>query len=402
MADDRQDMGNAEGRHCPSHGGNDGRMAVDGVASDVRRHAGSVRTSKSLDGRASDGGGNRIVVPPMGEPSSGRRVGGVSSSHASNGVRARGVPAGGGSRVAAASGVRDGVRAASRGMASRASDGGTRGDARRRVRHDARDAERQGVGDGTAGRRSCGGGTMVTSPAASSGRVGVARTAVGRQSGRGVGPDGARAYDATRNAVTGVLSRSEGVVAGDAVGGGHHAGNGVIGRVSGSRAASGVMGDAVGDRPASGSSDGRGSGDSVRGVVVSASSDDVHGDVDVGTGGFTEEERRLYEEAHAPLVDRVRGAFAESSVPIACVAIIGIAVALRFLMSFSSVVLTVLAVGIGVILMGSIVYVTYEDQRKANALADEAEMLYAEKCRIEERAARDNGDAADGGAKSER
>ena len=71
-------------------------------------------------------------------------------------------------------------------------------------------------------------------------------------------------------------------------------------------------------------------------------------------------------------------------------------------MSFSSVVLTVLAVGIGVILMGSIVYVTYEDQRKANALADEAEMLYAEKCRIEERAARDNGDAADGGAKSER
>ena len=162
------------------------------------------------------------------------------------------------------------------------------------------------------------------------------------------------------------------------------------------------MGDAVGDRPASGSSDGRGSGDSVRGVVASASSDDIHGDVDVGTGGFTEEERRLYEEAHAPLVDRVRDAFAESSVPIACVAIIGIAVALRFLMSFSSVVLTVLAVGIGVILMGSIVYVTYEDQRKANALADEAEMLYAEKCRIEERAACDNGDAADGGAKSER
>lgn len=374
MADDRQDMGNAEGRHCPSHGGNDGRMAVDGVASDVRRHAGSVRTSKPLDGRASDGGGNRIVVPPMGEPSSGRRVGGVSSSHASHSVRVRGVPAG----------------------------GGARGDARRRVRHDARNAERQGVGDGTAGRRSCGGGTMVTSPAASSGRVGVARTAVGRQSGRGVGPDGARAYDATRDAVTGVLSRSEGVVAGDAVGGGHHAGNGVIGRVSGSRAASGVMGDAVGDRPASGSSDGRGSGDSVRGVVASASSDDIHGDVDVGTGGFTEEERRLYEEAHAPLVDRVRDAFAESSVPIACVAIIGIAVALRFLMSFSSVVLTVLAVGIGVILMGSIVYVTYEDQRKANALADEAEMLYAEKCRIEERAACDNGDAADGGAKSER
>lgn len=102
-----------------------------------------------------------------------------------------------------------------------------------------------------------------------------------------------------------------------------------------------------------------------------------------GGGGFTAEERRLYEETHAPLGDRVRRALADSSVPLVCVVVIGVAIALRFLMAFSSAILTVLAIGVGIILMGSIIYITYEDQRKANALADEAEMLYAAKSRIE-------------------
>ena len=164
---------------------------------------------------------------------------------------------------------------------------------------------------------------------------------------------------------------------------------GVSGRVSGSQGASGSVSHGVHSAAAStvhddavvSSSDGEHSAD----ADGSAVGDDG---VDITGIGFTEAERRLYYEAHAPLADRIRWALAESWVPIACVIIIGVAVLLRFLMAFSSAVLTVLAIGVGVILMGSIICITYEDQKKANALADEAEMLYAAKCRIEERAAR--------------
>lgn len=170
---------------------------------------------------------------------------------------------------------------------------------------------------------------------------------------------------------------------------------GVSGRVSGSQGASGSVSHGVHSAAAS----------TVHDDAVVSSSDDEHsadtdgsaiGDdgVDITGIGFTEAERRLYYEAHAPLADRIRWALAESWVPIACVIIIGVAVLLRFLMAFSSAVLTVLAIGVGVILMGSIICITYEDQKKANALADEAEMLYAAKCRIEERAARRKNDAA--------
>lgn len=170
---------------------------------------------------------------------------------------------------------------------------------------------------------------------------------------------------------------------------------GVSGRVSGSQRASGSVSHAVHSAAAStvhddavvSPSDGEHSAD----ADGSAVGDDG---VDITGIGFTEAERRLYYEAHAPLADRIRWALAESWVPIACVIIIGVAVLLRFLMAFSSAVLTVLAIGVGVILMGSIICITYEDQKKANALADEAEMLYAAKCRIEERAARRKNDAA--------
>lgn len=170
---------------------------------------------------------------------------------------------------------------------------------------------------------------------------------------------------------------------------------GVSGHVSGSQWASGSVSHGVHSAAAS----------TVHDDAVVSPSDSVHSanadgsavwddGVDITGIGFTEAERRLYYEAHAPLAERIRWALAESWVPIACVIIIGVAVLLRFLMAFSSAVLTVLAIGVGVILMGSIICITYEDQKKANALADEAEMLYAAKCRIEERAARRKNDAA--------
>lgn len=192
------------------------------------------------------------------------------------------------------------------------------------------------------------------------------------------------AHKGGARAVSEASRRSDGVTGSGAYAGRGVGDTGVSGRVSVSQAASGSVRRGVRSADA----------EIGRGDTVSSPSDGGR-DGGAGTGiGFTEEERRLYEGAHAPLADRVRGAFAESSVPIACVVIVGVAVALRFLMSFSSVVLTVLAIGVGVVLMGSIIYITYEDQRKANALADEAETLYAEKCRIEERAARRNDDAA--------
>lgn len=106
--------------------------------------------------------------------------------------------------------------------------------------------------------------------------------------------------------------------------------------------------------------------------------------------GFTEEERRLYDAAHAPFMDRVRNGLADAVVPLVCVIVIGVAILLNVLMSFSSVILTTLAIGAGVVLMGSIVYLTYEDQRRAEAMADEAEMILLTKGRIAE------GDAAAG------
>lgn len=178
---------------------------------------------------------------------------------------------------------------------------------------------------------------------------------------------------------------------------------------AGSRASRGAMGDVV--QFPSGASAGDGSRASSAGGSQGASGGMPRGDAgggartDGGAGGgvqsdgaFTEEERRLYDEAHAPLGDRVRRALAESWVPVACVVVVCVAVLLRFLMAFSSAVLTVLAVGVGVVLMGSIVYVTYEEQRRANALADEAEALYAAKCEIEDRAAERKGDGGDGTA----
>lgn len=171
---------------------------------------------------------------------------------------------------------------------------------------------------------------------------------------------------------------------------------GVSGRVSGFQGASGSVSHGVHSGAASTVHDDAvvspsdGGGRSVD-ADDSAVDDD---DVAITSIGFTEAERRLYDETHAPLADRIRWALAESWVPIACVIIIGVTVLLRFLMAFSSAVLTVLAIGVGVILMGSIICITYEDQKKANALADEAEMLYAAKCRIEERAARRKNDAA--------
>jgi len=170
---------------------------------------------------------------------------------------------------------------------------------------------------------------------------------------------------------------------------------GVSGRVSGFQGASGSVSHGVHSGAASTVHDDAVVSPSEGEHSADADSSAVGDDgVDITGIGFTEAERRLYDETHAPLADRIRWALAESWVPIACVIIIGVAVLLRFLMAFSSAVLTVLAIGVGVILMGSIICITYEDQKKANALADEAEMLYAAKCRIEERAARRKNDAA--------
>lgn len=100
---------------------------------------------------------------------------------------------------------------------------------------------------------------------------------------------------------------------------------------------------------------------------------------------FTEEEQRLYDEAHAPFKDRMKNGIADAWLPIVCIAVVVIAIVLNVLMSYSNAILTVLAIGAGVLLLGSLIYITYEDQRKANMLADEAEMILAAKDRIAER-----------------
>lgn len=374
MAGSRRDVdGMGNGKRRLSRSRRAGFVVVDGsetgVESAARQHAASSASSSGHAAVTSDA--DRIVVPPIDAQISGRAKGKPTSCSSDGGRDAR----------------RDGVE---RGTGDVVSHAGGRHGGAGTSRGDAQKAASLGSGDGTrshAGRSSAGG--M---------RRGVPGgvTGVRADDGNSVGNVPSPAHKGGAHAVSEASRRSDGVTGSGAYAGRGVGDTGISGRVSVSQAASGSVRRGVrsadaeigrGDTVSSPSDGGR--------PVGNGSSADDGRDGGAGTGiGFTEEERRLYEEAHAPLADRVRGAFAESSVPIACVVIVGVAVALRFLMSFSSVVLTVLAIGVGVVLMGSIIYITYEDQRKANALADEAETLYAEKCRIEERAARRNDDAA--------
>lgn len=308
---------------------------------------------------------DRIIVPPIDSQPSGH--GHTDNKQMTSSSRSRqGVGHGTSSSVAPrASSKHGGAAGKSQGNAQKAVpfDGSNGTGTQNQARNSAVAGTRRGAHGSVTGVRTDGNGVVASVP--SSARKG-GTTTVSDTERRSGSATGGSAY-APRGAVD----------------------TGVSGRVSGSQGASGSVSHGVHSAAAStvhddavvSPSDGEHSAD----ADGSAVGDDG---VDITGIGFTEAERRLYYEAHAPLADRIRWALAESWVPIACVIIIGVAVLLRFLMAFSSAVLTVLAIGVGVILMGSIICITYEDQKKANALADEAEMLYAAKCRIEERAAR--------------
>lgn len=375
----RQDVAGS-GKRRLSRSRRAGFVVVDGgeteAESSARPHAVSSASSSKRAAVTSDAG--RIVVPPIDtQPSGHAKRKPMASRASSSGREARrdGVERGAGESVSHAGG-RHGSTGGSRGNAQKAVPLGNGNGTRSHAQSSAAGGMRRGIPGSVTGVRADGGNRDgdVPSPAHKG---------------------GARAKD---SAVSEASRRSDSVTGGGAYAGRGVGNTGVSGHVSGSQGVSGSVIRGVRsadteigrrDTVSSPSDGGR--------PVGNGSSADNGQDGSVSTGvGFTEEERRLYDEAHAPLADRIRRAFAESWVPIACVIVIGIAIALRFLMAFSSVVLTVLAIGVGVILMGSIIYITYEDQRKANALADEAEMLYAEKCRIEERAARRNDDAAAG------
>lgn len=314
---------------------------------------------------------DRIIVPPIDSQPSGH--GHTDNKQMTSSSRSRqGVGHGtSGSVAPRASSKHDGTAGKSQGNVPKAVpfDGSNGTGTQNHARNSTVDGKRRGAHGSVAGVHTDGNGVVASVP--SSARKG-GTTTVSDTERRSGSATGGSAY-APRGAVD----------------------TGVSGRVSGSQRASGSVSHGVHSAAAStvhddavvSPSDGEHSAD----ADGSAVGDDG---VDITGIGFTEAERRLYYEAHAPLADRIRWALAESWVPIACVIIIGVAVLLRFLMAFSSAVLTVLAIGVGVILMGSIICITYEDQKKANALADEAEMLYAAKCRIEERAARRKNDAA--------
>lgn len=356
-----------------------GFVVVDGgmteVESPVRPRTASSASSSGRAPITSDT--DRIVVPPIGTQSSGHADGKHMASRSSTGGRDAkrdGVERGG--VVAPHAGGKHSSAGALHGNAQKAVPLGNGDGTRSHARSSAASDVRRGIpGSVTGMLRTDGGDSVgnVPSPA----RRGGART--------------------KSSAVSEASRRSDGVTGSSAYAGRGVGNAGVSGRVSGSQRVSGSVSRGVRSADVGVGNSGTISSPYDGGRPVDDDSSTIGGDDGVGTGvGFTEEERRLYDEAHAPLADRIRRAFAESWVPIACVIVIGVAIALRFLMAFSSAVLTVLAIGVGVILMGSIIYITYEDQRKANALADEAEMLYAEKCRIEERAARRKDDAAAG------
>lgn len=350
-----------------------GFVMIDGDGSKVESLARSrTATSVSSSERAvvmSDT--DRIIVPPIDAQPSGH--GHTDNKQMTSSSRSRqGVGHGtGGSVAPRVSGKHGGTAGKSQGNVPKAAplDGSDGTGTQTQAHNSAVAGTRRGSHGSVTGVRTDGNGVVASVP--SSARKG-GTTTVSDTERRSGSATGGSAY-APRGAVD----------------------TGISGRVSGSQGASGSVSHGVHSAAAStvhddavvSPSEGEHSAD----ADDSAVDDD---DVDITSIGFTEAERRLYDETHAPLADRIRWALAESWVPIACVIIIGVAVLLRFLMAFSSAVLTVLAIGVGVILMGSIICITYEDQKKANALADEAEMLYAAKCRIEERAARRKNDAA--------
>lgn len=91
---------------------------------------------------------------------------------------------------------------------------------------------------------------------------------------------------------------------------------------------------------------------------------------------FTPEEKAIYDANHAPIGKRLVASLSEAWLPLLAVAIIVISVVFMLIMRFSNTLLIVLAVLLASLLMGTIVYVSYEEQRKAHELADKAEAIY--------------------------
>lgn len=91
---------------------------------------------------------------------------------------------------------------------------------------------------------------------------------------------------------------------------------------------------------------------------------------------FTDEEKSVYEAMHAPVGNRLVASLSEAWLPLLAFAIIVASVAFMLIMRLTNTLLVVLAVLLASLLMGTIVYVSYEEQRKAHDLADKAEAIY--------------------------
>lgn len=91
---------------------------------------------------------------------------------------------------------------------------------------------------------------------------------------------------------------------------------------------------------------------------------------------FTDEEKAVYEAAHAPVGKRLVASLSEAWLPLLALVIIVASVAFMMIMRLTNTLLVILAVLLASLLMGTIVYVSYEEQRKAHDLADKAEAIY--------------------------
>lgn len=105
---------------------------------------------------------------------------------------------------------------------------------------------------------------------------------------------------------------------------------------------------------------------------------------------FTPEEQAIYDAEHAPLGERIRMTLSDMWLPILVIAVIAMSVMVMFIMRFSNTLLVVSAVVVAVILMGTLIYLAYDEQKKVNVLADRAALIYEQAMAIKGNSGKDD------------